>query len=132
MSKSDIENSIDPHTMSHSVIAAEEPVTVIYSLKDEWNATDASVIEWYSLNTDYYSVSKNSASLDSIKAPLSARFDLTSKKYKNKGVMSDISIVPDAQGQWHVSGKLAGKGSVTIPYTINGKTYKTKIKVVMI
>ena len=67
-----------------------------------------------------------------IKAPLSTRFDQTSKKFKNKGVMSEINIVPDAQGQWHISGKLVKKGKVTIPYTINGKSYKTNIKVIII
>ncbi len=64
-----------------------------------------------------------------IKAPLNAVFDTTTKAYKNKGVLDELLIKPGEDGLWHVSAKTVKHGTVTLPFTVNGRLYKAKIRI---
>jgi hypothetical protein len=56
---------------------------------------------------------------------------MTSSKFKNKSVMSEVKAERAGDGKWYVSGTVLKKGTVTIPVEANGKTSNIKIKVKM-
>ena len=58
---------------------------------------------------------------------LNAQFKPKNEKYKN--VVPDFKYDKDSKGNWHLTGKPAGKGSVSIPVYVYGKKFNLKIKV---